>query len=241
MNPNSCTRAIAGGASHRGAVRQRNEDAWYASTEINLWLVADGVGGAAAGDVASAIAVEIISHQVASGMALKAAIEAAHEAIVAAPSAGRGAAGMGSTIVALNISGTDFEIAWVGDSRAYLLAAGELELLSHDHSLVQNLVDSGEIESATARFHPRRNVVTRALGGLTRPAPTVDRTEGVLKKGHRFLLCSDGLNDELDDPAIREILVREMDPERTAKRLVAAAVAAGGNDNVTAVVVDIPA
>ena len=237
VKDNADTRVRSGGASDVGAVRRHNEDAWSASPGSDLWLVADGMGGAAAGDVASQLAIEEVDRLVATGTPLPDAVASAHDAIVAAPAAGRGAAGMGTTMVALRLAGDRYELAWVGDSRIYRLRGGELEQLTRDHSLVQDMVDDGEITAAEARSHPQRNIITRALGALSSAAPAVDRGGGSVHAGDVFLLCTDGLNGELEDDRIRHILAGSKDPQDAARRLVAAAVAAGGQDNVTAVVV----
>ena len=226
-----------GGASDVGALRRHNQDAWSASPGSGLWLVADGMGGAAAGDVASRLAIEEVGRLVANGTPLPDAVAAAHDAIAAAPAAGRGSAGMGTTLVALRLAGGRYELAWVGDSRIYRLRSGQLVQLTRDHSLVQDMVDDGQITAAEARSHPQRNIITRALGALSSPAPRVDRREGSVQAGDVFLLCTDGLNGELDDDRIQSILVDSKDPQDAARKLVAAAVAAGGQDNVTAVVV----
>jgi protein phosphatase len=237
LNDNDETRVLFGGASDVGAVRRQNEDAWSALPGSDLWLVADGMGGAAAGDVASQLAIEEVNRLVVAGTPLSDAVASAHDTIVSAPAAGRGSAGMGTTLVALRLEGGRYELAWVGDSRIYRLRAGELAQLTRDHSLVQDLVESGEITAAEARVHPKRNIITRALGALSSPAPKVGRREGSVHAGDVFLLCTDGLNGELADDRIRFILVDSRDPQDAARRLVAAAVAAGGQDNVTAVVI----
>jgi protein phosphatase len=203
----------------------------------DLWLVADGMGGAAAGDVASKLAIEEVNRLVAAGTALPDAIASAHEAILSAPAAGRGSAGMGTTLVALRLEGGRYELAWVGDSRIYRLRGGELAQLTRDHSLVQEMIESGEITAAEARAHPKRNIITRALGALSARAPKLDRREGDVQAGDLFLLCTDGLNGELADDRIQSILADSRDPQDAARLLVAAAVAAGGQDNVTAVVI----
>lgn len=242
MSPGSDRVAVeSGAATHVGAVRRHNEDSFCSTPDMGLWVVADGMGGAASGDVASALAVSGIEVGTARGQDLVQAITGAHEAIIAAPAKGRGTPGMGSTIVALRVQRNTYELAWVGDSRIYRLRSGELGQLTRDHSLVQDLVEQGEIAASEARSHPQRNIITRALGALSNSAPVVDRREGNLQAGDVFLLCTDGLNGELDDDRIRDILVDGRDPQDAAQRLVAAAVAAGGKDNVTAVVVAVQA
>ena len=222
-------------------MRRHNEDAWRGSPGEDLWLVADGMGGAAAGDVASKLAIEEVSRCVAAGTSLSDAIVAANDVILAAPAKGQGSAGMGTTIVGLQLKRDRYELAWVGDSRIYRLRNGGLTQLTRDHSLVQDLVERGEITAAVARSHPQRNIITRVLGALSASRPVVDSCEGNLQAGDAFLLCTDGLNGELEDDRIRQVLVDAKDPKDAALSLVEAAVAAGGRDNVTAVVVTVQA
>lgn len=237
MNATQGPRLVFSAESHVGAVRGHNEDAFSVRADLGLAIVADGMGGAAAGEVASELAVTAIEGRIAAGEGPVGATLAAHEAIVAAPAEGRGKAGMGSTVVVLRCDDGDYEIAWVGDSRAYLLREGELRQLTRDHSLVQELVDRGEITPAEARRHPQRNIITQVLGGMGIVSPRPERVSGVVEKGDVFLLCSDGLNGELDDDAIRSALNAAENPQQAAETLVHRALAAGGHDNITAVIV----
>ena len=230
--------AFATGAeTHVGAVRRQNEDAFAVREDLGLWIVADGMGGAAAGDVASMLAVSTIQARFAAGGDLVSATRGAHDAILSAPAEGRGKAGMGATVVALTIGNGGYEIVWVGDSRAYLLRDGVLSELTHDHSLVQDMVDRGEITAEEARQHPQRNVITQALGGLGIAAPVPDRVNGDLRPGDVFLLCTDGLNGELGSQQIELLVKHAKGPHDAARKLVEAALKAGGRDNVTAVVI----
>lgn len=237
MNASEVPGFQTGAETHVGAVRRHNEDAFAVREDLGLWIVADGMGGAAAGDVASAVAVAEIEARVGAGAGLVGAMRAAHEAILAAPGGGRGTAGMGSTAVALEIRSDAWEVAWVGDSRAYLWRDGALRRLTRDHSLVQELVDRGELTEPEARRHPQRNIITRVLGGLGIARPLPDQISGDLRTGDVFLLCTDGLNGELHDAEIKAVLDEAGGPGDAAQRLVAAALAAGGRDNITAVVV----
>jgi protein phosphatase len=239
MNSSEIALTSTGFDTHVGCVRSLNEDALVAEPEAGLWVVADGVGGEAAGDLASRTAVAEIQAAVAAGNALKRAVRNAHKAILEACEAGRGRAGMGTTVVALRLREDAYEVAWVGDSRAYLYRAGALRQLTRDHSLVQDLVDQGMITASEARHHPRRNIITRALGGRAKAALDVDGVSGQARAGDVFLLCSDGLNGELEDACIRATLQDTTSPSRAAAALVQAALTAGGRDNVTAVVVAI--
>lgn len=231
---------VFGHATDVGRVRDHNEDTYVAAPENALWVVADGMGGHSAGEIASAIAVEVIAMEVANGIPLNEAIEKAHQAILRAVQEGMGSPGMGCTVVAARLNGCELEVAWVGDSRAYLWD-GSLRLLTRDHSFVQQLVDSGAISEEDARHHPQRSVITQALGANDLKAIRVDTVNDVLARGERLLLCSDGLTGEVEDAGIAAILKRTADPQQAVERLIAAANENGGSDNVTVVLLDAPA
>ena len=221
-----------------GCVREHNEDSLCVAPP--LFVVADGMGGHAAGEVASEIAVEVISElapQTLDADALCAAVEQANLAIIQAAHQGRGRKGMGTTCTAAMVEGQRMIIAQVGDSRAYLFHEGKLSQLTRDHSLVAELVEAGEITPEEARFHPRRSAITRALGSDPRTSP--DLYDFGVSAGDRLLLCSDGLTSMLSDKEIADIMAKTDDPQRCASRLVSAAIAAGGLDNVTVIVVNI--
>lgn len=225
-----------------GNVRPHNEDAWYASGTI--FAVADGMGGHSAGEVASAIVVRCIKEADGAPLAGADAVAELVRSINAEihGEANRDSAhrGMGTTLALAAVVAGDvpaFVIANVGDSRTYLLRDGALRQLSTDHSYVQELVDEGAITPAEARRHPLRNIVTRALG--IDPAVDVDTWTVPAVQGDRLLLCSDGLVDEVDDDDILELLGGSAEPADAAQRLVDAAKAAGGKDNITVVVVDV--
>jgi serine/threonine protein phosphatase PrpC len=229
------------GATHTGRVRDHNEDRWQALPELGLWIVADGIGGQAAGEVASTLAVERIEACARTGMSLEASIAAANKAILAAPQAGHGRPGMGTTVVALAIKDHHYRVAWLGDSRAYLWNSKGLTQLSHDHSFVQELLDNGEITSAEAAIHPYRNIIMRCLGAEDSERVVVDTVDGELHTGDRLLLCSDGLTGELTDDAIKEVFDAGFNDQVTAGQLVQSALDLGGSDNITVVVVSAPA
>jgi protein phosphatase len=210
-----------------------------------VFVVADGMGGRAAGDEASRLAAAEFA-RLATGDGLTAdevldTVSRANDAILAASRAEPGRAGMGTTVVGLVLVEESGDQRWfavnVGDSRLYRWAAGELEQLTTDHSEIQELVDAGVVSAAQRTSHPRRNVVTRALGTLPAPAPDCWLLHPV--PGERFVLCSDGLTGHLDDAQISAHLAGQASPDGAASSLVAAAVEAGGNDNVTVVVVDV--
>ena len=221
-----------------GCLRDHNEDSLVVAPP--LFAVADGMGGHAAGEVASEIAVNVLAERAPAHPdpeALGRAVEEANRAIIVAAHEGRGREGMGTTMTAAMLEGERLIIAQVGDSRAYLLHQGKLQQLTRDHSLVAMMVEAGQLTSEEARVHPRRSVITRALG--TDPSTKPDLYEIDVEAGDRLLLCSDGLYGMVEDPAIQAIMTRTADPQRCASQLVNEAIAAGGNDNVTVVVVDI--
>lgn len=234
---------VWGAHSDVGRVRQGNEDAFVA--EEMVFAVADGMGGHNAGEVASAIAAATLRERLANGadsvdLAIAAVVEA-NAAIFAGAHGRSDQRGMGTTLTALAVlhgaDATRLVVANVGDSRTYLLRNGRLRRVSVDHSYVQELVSTGHITEQEARRHPRRNIVTRALG--IEPTVRVDTWVMPLVRGDRYVLCSDGLVDEVDDPDILGILQLHSDPQRAAEDLVEAANTMGGRDNTTVVVVDV--
>lgn len=225
-----------GNGSDVGLVRERNEDSYYSDSELGLWLIADGMGGHKGGKVASSVACESMIKSVQEGKSLAAAIHLAHNAVLAAAERGEGAPNMGSTIVALRITNaTDYEIAWVGDSRAYLWD-GHLRQLTRDHSYVQWLVDKGEITREQARKHPKSNIITQALG-LRDQKIRVEKVSGRLEKDQKILLCSDGLNDEVSDQEIGRIMMTNDSEQSLVDKLIDAALRRGGHDNISVLVI----
>ncbi|MBS2939462.1 serine/threonine-protein phosphatase [Nocardioides sp. J2M5] len=234
-----------GAASHPGVVRSVNEDGWLAAPPV--FLVADGMGGHRAGDVASAIVVSSFDSLVRSGAVGVSDVERCIADVrreLEALGAGSAVGAPGSTLVAA-VHVVEQGIGYwlvvnIGDSRIYSWSEGRFEQLSHDHSLVQELIDAGELEPSLAAGHPERNVVTRALGAV-RGAP-VDYSLIPAAELGTLLLCSDGITAELDDSAVARIMGRHAhDPREAAEMLVGAAVEAGGRDNATAVVVRLDA
>lgn len=227
-----------GARSDVGCVRSHNEDSYLVASP--LFCVCDGMGGHAAGEVASAIAVETIAKtgpKTADATQLGAAVEAANAAIIEAAVNGVGRPGMGCTATAAVIEGTTLAIAHVGDSRAYLLHEGTLIRVTRDHSYVEELVDAGEITADEARVHPNRSVITRALG--SDPAMYADHFTLNVEEGDRLILCSDGLSSMIPDGEIERVAQQSSTAQICTDNLVDAALAAGGGDNVTVVVVDI--
>ena len=230
--------ATFGSRTDVGCVREHNEDSLAVAPP--LYVVCDGMGGHAAGEVASEIAVDVIcdrapAHPDAS--ALGQAVEEANLAIIRAAREGVGRAGMGCTCTAAMLEKDKLVIAQVGDSRAYLLHKGQMQQLTRDHSLVADLIEAGQITEAEARVHPQRSVITRALGSDPRTQP--DLFELTVEAGDRLLLCSDGLSTMLEDDQIAKILASHSEPQRCAAQLVNEAVGRGGYDNVTVIVVDV--
>ena len=205
-----------------------------------LFAVADGMGGHAAGEVASEIAVRVLSElapEHPDGEALGRAIEEANRAVIQAAREGRGRQGMGTTMTAAMLEGERLVIAQVGDSRAYLLHQGKLQQLTRDHSLMADMIEAGQLTPEEARTHPQRSVITRALGSDAHLHP--DIYEINVETGDRLLICSDGLSGMIFDDQIENTLRRVQDPQRCASQLVNEAIAAGGHDNVTVIVADV--
>lgn len=227
-----------GHLTHPGLRRELNEDTYYGDGELGLWLVADGMGGHAAGEIASALAREAIVREVGNGAALAQAIRTADEDIIRVGQRRNDALPMGTTVVAARVQGNRFEVAWVGDSRVYLWRDGQLVQLSRDHSYVQELIGKGAITAEQARSHPHRNVVTQALGVTDPDHLNVETLTGELKPGMQLLLCSDGLTEEVDDAHIAGTLRQhECSAQECVDTLVAAALDGGGKDNITAILV----
>ncbi len=233
-----------GAATDVGRLRTANEDAY--SADETLFVVADGMGGHLAGEVASAMAVDALRARLGTPVtadldALVGAVDTANRQIFQASHTRVDQHGMGTTITAIapvrGDGGLQLGLVNVGDSRAYAVRQGRLAQLSVDHSYVQELVATGQITATEARGHPHRNIVTRALG--IEPVVRIDAWTMSLIAGDRFILCSDGLVDEVLDSVIAEIATGVADPQEAAERLVEAANRNGGRDNITVVVVDV--
>ena len=221
-----------------GCLRDHNEDSLVVTPP--LFAGADGMGGHAAGEVASEIAVRVLSElapEHPDGEALGRAIEEANRAVIQAAREGRGRQGMGTTMTAAMLEGERLVIAQVGDSRAYLLHQGKLQQLTRDHSLMADMIEAGQLTPEEARTHPQRSVITRALGSDAHLHP--DIYEINVETGDRLLICSDGLSGMIFDDQIENTLRRVQDPQRCASQLVNEAIAAGGHDNVTVIVADV--
>jgi protein phosphatase len=226
--------------SHVGLVRDGNEDSGFAGPYLQL--VADGVGGAAAGEVASATTAYVVSALLAAEpdadvpTQLQRAVREAHLQLRAGVARRPERAGMATTLTAVAAHENRFHLVHVGDSRAYVLRDGDLTRITVDHTLVQSLVDEGSLSEEAAQHFAYRSVVLRAVNGETPTEPEV--REVGLRAGDRLLLCSDGLTDLVPDAAIQAAL-RVAEREAAADRLVEAALRAGGRDNVTCLVADV--
>ena len=242
------------GLTHVGRQRQHNEDAFLVENSARLFLVADGMGGHAAGEIASRIAVDSISEFILhtkeadgtwphayddqlrrSTNRLLAAVRMANTRVLEAMRKDARLRGMGTTVVACLADETTMSIAHVGDSRAYLIRDGKLSRITNDHSWVFEQVQAGMITEAEAERHPLRNVITRALGGALEVTP--DATEVQPKDGDLFLLCSDGLTGMVPEDEILRIVTETSDLEAACKQLIDTANSRGGLDNITAVLV----
>jgi serine/threonine protein phosphatase PrpC len=226
-----------GGATHVGLVRENNEDSYAAVPELGLWLVADGLGGHEGGEIASQIVAEHVAECIRGGMSLEEAIGSSHDAVVAASLDGRGKKGMASTVVAAVLTGNAYRIAWVGDSRAYLWNGEYLMQLTRDHSMLQDLLDKGVLEQEEAIGNPLGSVLTQCIGQERSGSPKIDVEEGELCRDDRILLCSDGLYGEVGDDEMVSIFAQGVDDQGMAEALVRAALANGGSDNVTVLVI----
>lgn len=232
-----------GGATHVGRVRTLNEDHFVARPDENLWVVADGMGGHNGGEIASEIASETVGrafvHRSIDG--LIEAVETANAAVYNAGVEDPQLTGMGTTVVALAVvdheSTEVLAIANVGDSRCYRYADGELDQITTDHSLVAEMVREGSLSPEEAAVHPQRNIVTRVLG--VHDDVPVDVFAVDPYPGDRYVLCSDGLFNEVPERGIASVLRTIADPNEAAAELVHLAVDGGGRDNITVVVVDV--
>lgn len=245
------------GLTDIGRKRKHNEDSFTMDLDEGLFVVADGMGGHAAGEVAAKITVETIAefieatsqkeeatwpfhydHQYQfNSNRLLVAIEKANERVIAAVTSQPSLKGMGTTVVAAVFNGAMLSLAHVGDSRAYRLRAGELARLTDDHSWVHEQIVAGILTEEEAKAHPLKNVVTRALGGGATVVP--DIREHQIQPGDRYVFCSDGLTTMLPDEEIRETIQNTPDLEKACRLLVDKANDRGGLDNITVILVDV--
>ncbi len=226
-----------------GLVRAQNEDAIFADRVLGLWLVADGLGGHQGGEIASECAKAVIAANMREGANLTYAILQAHDQIRTLTQTELDKPEMGTTVVALTSRQSQYQVAWVGDSRAYLYSGSQspaLKPLSKDHSYVQSLVDSGLISDQERATHPKKNIISQCLGSSREEPIKVDLTQGQWRANERILLCSDGLTDCVSEDVIEAHLARTPNPHDVVDALLAAALQAGGRDNISVIVVDSP-
>jgi protein phosphatase/serine/threonine-protein phosphatase Stp1 len=228
-------------ATHAGTANRMNEDAYVNRPDLGLWAVADGAGGHASGEIASAEVAKILQ-SIDAGLSasdmlveVRSRLEAAHTRLHSEASRHGAGAMVATTVVVLMARDDHFACLWAGDSRAYLLRGQALTRITRDHSLVQALVENGTISEAEASRHPQANVITRAVGADI-DLLELDKRTGQLQAGDRLLLCSDGLSKTLPEELLVELL--SGDDETAAERLVTAALMAKVTDNVTALTID---
>jgi PPM family protein phosphatase len=224
-----------------GLLREGNEDSAYAGPR--LLAVADGMGGHAAGEVASAVAIAALADldddmpaselQIALSTAVAHANQILHDMVSADPSIG----GMGTTLTAMLWSGGKVALCHIGDSRAYVLSGDEFQQITHDHTLVQSLVDDGRISPDEAATHPQRSLLLRALDGTSEAEPDLSIREA--HSGDRYLLCSDGLSGVVSEETLHQTLATIAEPEDAVLQLVDLAIRGGGPDNITCIVADV--
>ena len=227
--------------SEIGRVRKDNEDNYLVSNERDLFVVADGMGGHAGGEVASSIVKRVLDEEITALQPADDCEKILLNALLKANSLilrlGRDQAylGMGTTVTAAMFVMGRLYIAHIGDSRAYLFREGQLQLLTQDHSLVNELLQKGELTKEEAEHHPRRNILTRALGTVENPQ--IDQFNLGVQRGDLLLLCTDGLHNLVKEQEIRQILSGSDQLEKMVDSLVDLALERGGNDNITAVLV----
>jgi serine/threonine protein phosphatase Stp1 len=236
-------RLMSWAMTHPGMKRSHNEDAYVDRPDLGVWAVADGAGGHQAGEVASGMIREALD-AIPLGLSpadllaqVRLQIESTHTALRDLATQRGPNVTVASTVVVLMARDEHFACLWAGDSRAYLLRDGVMEQITHDHSLVQELVDSGAIRPEEAESHPRANVITRAVGADLDDF-ALDKVSGRLEPGDRFLLCSDGLSKTLPETQLA-VLLGASDDVPPPESLIAAAVAMNASDNVTAVIVEV--
>ncbi len=224
------------GCSETGPFRTCNEDRYLVDESLSLLLVTDGIGGLGQGELAAEMVCRTIRQQMSKGLSLAQATVQAHRRIRAEATREPGKR-MGATLVALHLpTEQPGRLVWAGDSRAYRLRGGKLEALTRDHSFVQGLLEAGAISTEEARTHPQRNVLTRALG---QKLDKLSCRSIHPRVGDRYLLCSDGISNVLDDEGMVMVMENYPEAEDCVQALVDTALGAGSRDNLTAVVLDL--
>ncbi len=229
-----------GAGTNVGNIRDNNEDSYVCDEDKDLWIIADGMGGLGFGEVASAITTYTVTTLIREGHGVNQAIELAHKNIKEYAKTDALGTDMGTTIVLLLSHGSLYNIFWVGDSRAYLIDKAQMKQVTVDHSLVQALIDQGELTREEAETDPRKNAVTRALGVQGLETVRADSISERWQPGQKILLCSDGLTDCVSDADIESIIRDGGSDQEITDRLIQAALDGGGKDNVTIILVSAP-
>ena len=232
----------AKGFTHLG-LRENNEDFFVVDLEHRLFIVADGMGGHNAGEIPSSLAAAAVREYISKvdggnpGINIKSAVQAANKKVFSHALHGTPQEGMGTTLTVLWIVASKAYVAHVGDSRAYVVRNGYMNKITSDHSLVQEMLENGGLSENEARYHPQRNILTRAIG--IQDQAEVDLNEFFLEANDILLLCSDGLSSVLSDSEIHDIIKASISVEQAGSRLVNGAAQKGGHDNITAIIVSI--
>lgn len=216
---------------HQGLVRNQNEDSYISNVHENIWLVADGVGGNVGGEIASQLSVQTVERKLRQGISLSSAIFETNQAILSASSHQLELEGMATTLVAVKFIGNQYELAWVGDSRAYIVDSKNITLLSSDHNVANELYLKGELKKQDVQDHPGQHELTQALGQLSLTA--IPHKKGVLQEGSTMLLCSDGLSGVLSEQLIFQVVNGESSLEDISQALLNLVLESGAPDNVT--------
>jgi len=217
--------------SHRGSVRDTNEDSLVEDLAHGVWIIADGVGGNGNGDVASQLATQTVERKLRQGDAMVDAIIGANDAIAHAVTENVGLSGMATTLVACQFNAGHFELAWVGDSRAYLLNANGIAQLSSDHNIANDLHLRGDLAAEDVASHPGQHELTQALGQMT--LERIPKSIGELQDGDCLLLCTDGLSGVLDEPTIYDLVMGTQNLREASGSLLDHVLERGAPDNVT--------
>lgn len=224
------------GKSHI-AKRDTNEDRIVADSQWGIALVADGMGGPASGEIAAGIVASVLVDRLDAGIDLATSISDAHQKILKAVENGQGKRGMGSTVVAAHFNGNDYCLCWIGDSRAFLWN-GELRQISRDHSQIETMLARGEIKYSDTARHPKKNLITRAMGHGSISVDSIPQVDSTLYQGQKLLLCSDGLHDMLSLCEIATIMSSGQPSAEIVDTLIHRALEKGGADNISVVIVD---
>ncbi len=226
--------------SHQGIERQTNDDKVFASVDLGLWILSDGVGGLAQGEQASQFVVDEINKSISLGRNLKTAVHSAHSVIKAYNK--HETEDRGATVVTLLHKNDHYEIAWVGDSRAYLWNSvdSSLEQLTEDHTLVQKLINAGLLDAKEAKNHPKRHVITQCLGIEDQHQLDIGLLEREWQYGDSVLIVSDGLYEEIEEEALIQCLKQTRDNQAKVEQLIEMACKNGGKDNLSLILIDSP-